>query len=117
MKLLHLHSKEVADSLVQVSQVLFGNSSLTDLNEKEIAIVKENAPCVRVPEDSSIVDVLVQAKLATSKREARTFIESGAVQINGNKIDTTDAKITKDLCGDLCLIKRGKKSVSLVERT
>jgi tyrosyl-tRNA synthetase len=110
-----VHTKEVSDALVRVSQALFGGIPLGELSGEEVSILKENAPLVSVSEATVLVDVLVSSSLATSKREARTFIESGAVSINGNKIESVDTEIKKEVFGELLLLKRGKKSLSLVE--
>ena len=110
-----VHGVETTDALVRVSNVLFGGGSLLELSEEEITILKKNAPLITVTDGIGMVEVLVQARLATSNREARTFIEGGAVQINGKKVESTDTKITKEVFGELLLLKRGKKSLSLVE--
>jgi tyrosyl-tRNA synthetase len=59
---------------------------------------------------ASLVDVLAETTLATSKREARQFLQSGAVLVNGEKAGV-DAKLTSGnlLHGHTILLKRGKK--------
>jgi tyrosyl-tRNA synthetase len=57
-----------------------------------------------------LVDLLPQTSLASSKREAREFLASGAVTINGDKPDPDRALTPSDLLHDrYLLIKRGKK--------
>lgn len=110
-----VHGEGSAKALVRVSAALFGEVSFGDLSEDEVSILKENAPLTTVTDNVAVVDVLVGSGLATSKREARTFVEGGAVQINGNKIDSIDAILTKAEFGALVLLKRGKKNLSLIE--
>ena len=50
-----------------------------------------------------IVDVLVSAGLASSKREAREFIESGAVTIDGERVTDPNEGIRAGV------LQRGKK--------
>ena len=38
-------------------------------------------------EGRALLDVLVETSLVTSKREARQFLESGAVSVNGEKAE------------------------------
>ena len=58
-----------------------------------------------------VVDLVAQTTLASSKREARQFVESGAVQVNGQKVDLTYRVRTSDLLyGKAVLLKRGKKN-------
>jgi len=110
-----VHGEDTTKIVERASAALFGEVLLQDLSEDEVAILKENAPLTQVTDGTSLVDVLVSSELATSNREARTFIEGGAVQINGEKIDTVDAVLNKNDLGSLVLLKRGKKNVSLVE--
>ena len=110
-----VHTSDVAQAVERVSSFLFGEVSLQDLSEDEIAILKENAPLTQVVDGSTLVEVLVTSELATSNREARTFIEGGAVQVNGEKIESVDALLKKADLGELVLLKRGKKNLSLIE--
>lgn len=57
-----------------------------------------------------LVDVLAETPLASSKREARQFLQSGAVLVNGEKVGV-DAKLSSEhlLHGHTILLKRGKK--------
>lgn len=58
--------------------------------------------------DDNIVDVLVAVQLAASKREAREFIESGAVTLDGEKITDTSFNIRPGL------LQRGKRHANSV---
>jgi tyrosyl-tRNA synthetase len=59
---------------------------------------------------ASLVDLLAETTLASSKREARQFLQAGAVLVNGAKVGV-DARLTSDqlLHGHTILLKRGKK--------
>ena len=65
---------------------------------------------------SSLIDVLVATELAKSKSEARTFIQSGSVSINGTKADALDHAFSdRDrLCGRFTLLRRGKKNYGMI---
>ena len=63
----------------------------------------------------SIIDALVETQLATSKKQAREFVNAGAVTIvnaNGMKIATIDTKLTAFglLFNYMLLLRRGKKN-------
>ncbi|OIP76629.1 MAG: tyrosine--tRNA ligase [Parcubacteria group bacterium CG2_30_44_11] len=108
-----VHGFDNATAVARVSEVLFGDLTIGALNASEQALLEANAPLVTVDLKASVIDVLMVANLAKSKREARTFIESGAVTINGNKV-----LAVTDTMGDtvsLVLLKRGKKNLSLVK--
>lgn len=108
-----VHGAASADSIARVSATLFGEVALSELNEAERSLLRENAPFHEVASGTQLVDTLVATALATSKREARTFIESGAVQLGGVK-QLEDVTLTVDAFGPLTLLKRGKKQVAVV---
>ena len=59
-----------------------------------------------------LVDVLAQTSLAKSKKEARKHLSSGAIFLNGERVDGETARLTaRDLLHDeLVLLRRGKKT-------
>ena len=63
------------------------------------------------PEGLPLADLLAQSSLAKSKREAREFLSSGAVTLNGERVGPDD-RLTADrlLHGHVALLRRGKKS-------
>ena len=54
------------------------------------------------------MDVLVETSLASSKREAREFVESGSVMLGGEKLNRVDSV---DDFEDVAILKRGKKNL------
>jgi tyrosyl-tRNA synthetase len=110
-----VHGEEIAASVAKVSGILFGEGSLDALSVEEHAILQKNAPTKNVAVGDIIVDVLLESNLASSKREARTFIESGAVTIGATKIQDIDATLSDDLfTANVALIRRGKKNVTVL---
>ena len=61
------------------------------------------------------MDVLVEAKICGSKREAREFISNGSLTLNGDAIRATDFEINADAClgGKYLVVRRGKKKYYL----
>ena len=68
-------------------------------------------PSFDLTEEGNIVDVLVNNKIASSKREAREFIKGNAISVNGNIINDETTLITKDMAieGEIIIFRRGKK--------
>ena len=59
---------------------------------------------------SPAVELLVEISLANSKREAREFLNDGAISINGSKAETGRVLHSEDLLhGRTILMRRGKK--------
>jgi len=60
---------------------------------------------------ASLVDLLPETTLASSKREAREFLSNGAVTVNGEKVDLDRTLSMHDLLhGTTILLRRGKKN-------
>jgi tyrosyl-tRNA synthetase len=58
-----------------------------------------------------LVELLVESDVVKSKREAREFLEQGAIQVNGERADR-DARLTSAslLHGEVVLVRKGKKT-------
>ena len=65
----------------------------------------------------TLVDALIEAKLASSKREEREFIKNGAVLVNGDKLTDIEAVIGKAnaIEGKFIVLRRGKKLYALIK--
>jgi tyrosyl-tRNA synthetase len=58
-----------------------------------------------------VMDLLIETKLAASKREAREFLTSGSVSVNGNKAGADDVLTSAQLLhGKIIALRRGKKN-------
>lgn len=111
-----VHGSEVATAVQAVSECVFGAQPVADLSVQEMALLKEQLPFVSIAETVTLVEAVVTAGLATSKREARTFIESGAITIDGTPYTDTAAVIaTAVKTVPYLLLRRGKKAYALVE--
>lgn len=107
-----IHGEKRAESVKRVSDVLFGAGSFSKLSNDDI---DELAGEILVVESKDIIAALVDANLAQSNSEARRFIESGAVSINGEKVALgTELKAIAHNNGYL-LVKKGKNSFALVK--
>ena len=80
-------------------------------------MAKKGLDSVTVEGEINILDALVETKLASSKREAREFVKSGAVLVNEAKITEFEFQIHKASAyfEKYVIIKRGKKKFALVE--
>ena len=110
-----VHGDTVAESVARVSAVLFGSEDMSLLDGEDMSVVVANAPYYTVSPDITIVDLLVSIDLASSKREARTFVTQGAVMVDGVVVDSTDSPIGIVSAGRYSLVKRGKKRVAVVD--
>ncbi len=102
------HGEEATKSAARVSGILFEGSPLDDLSGADKEMLIKNAPVFEGAEGRPLVEVLVESRLASSKREAREFIESGAVTLGGEKLTDPEAKVE---FAELAILKRGKKNL------
>ena len=105
-----LHGKEEYEKALKISECLF-KGNIKELDTKDILVGFKDVPHFEVEENIKIIDLIVNGKVASSKREAREFINSGAIYINGDKVEDENMIVTKDIALDnkILVIKRGKK--------
>lgn len=110
-----IHGEEAYKQAVRISEALF-SGDISNLSLDEIHMGFKNIKSAEFSEDVNILDALINTGLASSKREAREFVTSGAISINGNKVDSLEYMVTKNnaLYNEYSVIKRGKKKYSLI---
>lgn len=110
-----IHGVEAADEAVKMSQVLF-SGRIAELSAEQLLVCLNGVPSTDLGEDKPLIDVLVEVKAASSKREAREFIKNGSVLINGEKQTDLEYVLGKKDAIDekLIVIRRGKKNYYMV---
>ena len=111
-----IHGKEEADNAVQVSEKLFAGD-FKGLSVSDILTGMKGVPSFKYSEELPLIDILVNNNMASSKREAREFINNNAVSINGEVVNDEKKLITKDMAleGKVIIFRRGKKKYFLAE--
>ena len=111
-----LHGKEEYEKAEKISQVLF-SGKVNELTSNEIEIAFKGFPVYNINERLNIVDILVKYEICSSKREAREFITTGSISINGNKITELDYIIDNNTTIDskYVVIRKGKKKYFILK--
>ena len=110
-------AKEALEAAQRITAALF-SGNLKELSAAEMKDAFKDVPTAELPkEDKNIIDVLIEAGVASSKRQAREDVTNGAISINGEKVQdvayTVDAK---DRLEDaFTIIRRGKKKYHMVK--
>ncbi|QZA79042.1 tyrosine--tRNA ligase [Deefgea tanakiae] len=112
-----VHGKDAVIAAERISQSLFAEdqNALTEQDFEQLAL--DGLPTFELARDANgLIDVLAATELATSKSQARGFIESGATIVNGAKVTDLTATITEAdyKFGRYTLLRRGKKNHALV---
>jgi tyrosyl-tRNA synthetase len=110
-----VHGADEVAKVEAASQALF-SGEVASLSADMLSEVFADVPHTRHDklqlegEGVSLLDLLPQTSLAGSKREARQFLEAGAVLVNGDKA-SVEQRVTRAqlLHGQTILLKRGKK--------
>jgi tyrosyl-tRNA synthetase len=97
---------------------LFGADPTSASVEAFMAVARE-VPCSTIHETPvDVVTLLSDIKLCSSKSEARRTIEQGGVRINGQVVTLETAfNDINELHGKYLLVRRGKTSYHLVEKS
>lgn len=119
-----VHSLEDYQQAERAAELLFGRQSITDLDEKDLALVLQSIP--KIPLSSTqfanlkqVIDLVgltdVDA-MFDSKAAMRRTIQEGGMAINGERITDPQQPITTQLLhGKYLLIQRGRKQHYLME--
>ncbi|MCP5143607.1 MAG: tyrosine--tRNA ligase [Gammaproteobacteria bacterium] len=112
-----LHGTDQLSHVEHASEVLFGGGDLRSVAPELLRDMFADVPHSSHGRDQlggagvPLADILAQTSLASSKRQAREHLASGAVAVNGQRVDA-DYQLTGDdlLGGGMILLRRGKKS-------
>ena len=111
-----IHGEQERRRAEAAAEALFGRGSLDDLDGAQIEALAAEVPSTQLPADQLGGDgvdplgLLPETSLASSKREAREFLNRGAVSLNGRKLSPGDRIRADDrLHGRWLLLRRGRK--------
>ncbi len=115
-----VHGQAALDSVLRNIKALFDNN-FDNLQEDDFVNLEKNGMVAVVPETLNVLDLMVATGLAKSKRQGREFIQSGAVQVNGNKLvvsedDMNALEITDFKFGKFAVFQRGKREFRLIKK-
>jgi tyrosyl-tRNA synthetase len=112
-----VHGKEALDQAIRISTALF-SGDIKNLSAGEIEQGFKGVPSLEkeATTELGLVDLLVEAKLSPSKRQAREDISNGAVYINGERQTEVGYVLSEGdkIEGKFTVLRRGKKKYFLV---
>src|SRR5690625_495817 len=104
------------EQAIKISTALF-SGDVKELTKKEIEQGFKDVPTYEMEKsDVNLVDLLVNAKISPSKRQAREDINNGAIYINGDRNQDVQHVVTSDdrLEDTFTIIRRGRRKYFLV---
>ncbi|QHS23040.1 tyrosine--tRNA ligase [Virgibacillus sp. MSP4-1] len=111
-----IHGKEALAQAQRISEALF-SGDIKSLNGAEIEQGFKDVPSFTLEEqEKGLIDLLVEAKISSSKRQAREDISNGAVYVNGERQQDLKYTVTSEdkIDGKFTIIRRGKKKYFLI---
>nr|WP_314052518.1 tyrosine--tRNA ligase [uncultured Neisseria sp.] len=122
-----IHGEAALQAAQRISESLFAEdqSSLTESDFEQLAL--DGLPAFEVSDDLNVVEALVKTGLASSNKEARGFVNSKAVLLNGQAAELNnpnhaaerpdDAYLLTDAhkrFGKYTIVRRGKRNHALL---
>ena len=110
-----IHGEAAIKQALKVTDALF-LGEFSDLSKQEFQMLSRTLDQVVIDEPKGLLDVLVETNLASSKREARTFVQTGAIMINDLKMDDIEYVINKEhaMHDEYAIVRRGKKKYAMI---
>ena len=111
-----LHGEDEYNRAVSMSEALF-SGDIKSFTANDVEVAFKGIESFEINEDTNIIDLLVNAGICSSKREAREFVSNSSISVNGDKITDLEFVVTKDVCieSKYVVIRRGKKKYYIVE--
>lgn len=116
-----VHGEEVLQSVLRNTEALF-TSMFDNLTAFDFTNLEKDGMIAVETNEFNLVELIVNTNLAKSKRQAREFITSGAIQVNGVKIQETDfetinlLKIDDFKFSKFAILQRGKREFRLIKK-
>lgn len=110
-----VHGEDEYNKAIKISEALF-SGNIKELSEEELVDAMAGVDTYNVSLEKTLVDLLVDTGILSSKREAREFITNGSISLNGEKITDLEMLVNKEtsLYNKYIIIRRGKKKYYLV---
>ena len=116
-----VHGESGLAGAERATKVLFGGE-IEGLGADEVADIFSDVPSAALSRDAlsgdgmALVDLLVEAGVATSKGEARRAVEGGGIYLNNHRAEGVDHRVGLQdaIEGRFLVLRKGKKSFHLV---
>ena len=110
-----LHGSSEYEHAVRISESLF-SGNIKDLSYDDILVGFKGVPTFETVE-TTLIELLINTGICSSRREVREFLNSGSISINGDKVTDENLVINKSIALNekIAVIRKGKKKYYLVK--
>jgi len=114
-----VHSEEEARKAREASEALYSGNALANASDDQMRELFADAPSIEVSLDgdgADLLEVLVEAKLASSKKEARKLVQQAGLYLNNEVVPAEKRALTRDdlASESMMILRAGKKRYCLV---
>lgn len=109
-----VHGEDRAISVRRVSGVLFSGAGYETLEAADLQLLESELPFTEVTGEANLIEILVASGLASSNTEARRFLATGAIYLNGQPAGDRTVLTDKDSIKGYVIVRRGRNSMALV---
>lgn len=106
-----IHGKEEFELALKISEALF-TGNIKELTDEQIEIAFKGIPTFNSNTDT-LLNILVNNNIASSRREAREFLSNNAISLDGETINDENLEITNNK--KFHIIRKGKKKYFLIK--
>ena len=112
-----LHGEEEYNKALKITNALF-KGNIKELDAGELQDALKGFEAAEIADELTLTDTLVQAGIASSKREAREWINQGSIQINGDKVKDVEFIVSSKnaISKGRTLIKKGKRNYFVISQ-
>ena len=112
-----LHGEEEYNKALKITNALF-KGNIKELDAGELQDALKGFEAAEIADELTLTDTLVQAGIASSKREAREWINQGSIQSNGDKVKDVEFIVSSKnaISKGRTLIKKGKRNYFVISQ-
>ena len=112
-----LHGEEEYNKALKITNALF-KGNIKELDAGELQDALKGFEAAEIADELTLTDPLGQAGIASSKREAREWINQGSIQINGDKVKDVEFIVSSKnaISKGRTLIKKGKRNYFVISQ-
>ncbi len=108
-----LHGENAYNDALTISEALF-SGNIKDLTDTQIETAFKGVEKIKIEANQKLIDILTENKIASSRREAREFLNNNAITLNGDIIKDENYQINNNKKYNI--IRRGKKKYYILEK-
>ncbi len=112
-----VHGNDDCAQVIAASSALFGQGELKNISKEILISALSEAGLTKFnkkPEETTIIDLLVETQLCESKSSAKRTIDEGGAYVNNERITDANWKVSQDFLihESILVVRRGKKSMA-----